>query len=138
MMVRAVGIERKAVLTARKLLIRLNANNAKYTGLAQLRYTPGTRGWRSIRHDKVLLPRQFWYLETVDVKLPSALLRAANLQESSGSEEAARLLALELYREDEDKVSLGRAAELCHTPLAGFVDFSRSVQFWTDSCCLVH
>jgi len=38
------------------------------------------------------------------------------------SEEAARLLALELYRED--KVSLGRAAELCHMPLAAFMDFA--------------
>ncbi len=56
------------------------------------------------------------------MKLPSALLRAANLEESSLSEEAARLLALELYRED--KVSLGRAAELCHTPLAAFMDFA--------------
>jgi predicted HTH domain antitoxin len=61
-------------------------------------------------------------METVGVKLPSALLRAANLEESSLSEEAARLLALELYRED--KVSLGRAAELCHTPLAAFMDFA--------------
>jgi predicted HTH domain antitoxin len=33
----------------------------------------------------------------------------------------AQLLALELFRED--KVSLGRAAELCHTPLASFMDF---------------
>jgi predicted HTH domain antitoxin len=61
-------------------------------------------------------------METVDVKLPSALLRAANLEESSLSEEAARLLALELYRED--KISLGRAADLCHTPLAAFMDFA--------------
>ena len=37
------------------------------------------------------------------------------------SQETARLLALELYRED--KVSLERAAELCHTPLAVFMDF---------------
>ena len=35
--------------------------------------------------------------------------------------EAARLLALELYRED--KISLERAAELCQTPLAAFMDF---------------
>ncbi|PYU02047.1 MAG: hypothetical protein DMG38_01630 [Acidobacteria bacterium] len=35
---------------------------------------------------------------------------------------SARLLALELYRED--KVSLGRAAELCQTPLAAFMDFA--------------
>ena len=56
------------------------------------------------------------------MKLPSALLRAANLEQSSLSEEAARLLALEVYRED--KVSLGRAAELCQTPLAAFMDFA--------------
>jgi len=61
-------------------------------------------------------------METVDVKLPLALLRAANLEERNLSQEAARLLALELYRED--KVSLGRAAELCETPLAAFMDFA--------------
>src|SRR5215469_416124 len=37
-------------------------------------------------------------METVDVKLPSALLRAANLEEGNLFEDAARLLALELYR----------------------------------------
>ena len=58
----------------------------------------------------------------MDVKLPSELLRAANLEEGSLSQEAARLLALELYRED--KISLGRAAELCQTPLAAFMDFA--------------
>jgi predicted HTH domain antitoxin len=61
-------------------------------------------------------------METVDVKLPSELLRVANLEKSSLSQEAARLLALEFYRED--KVSLGRAAELCQTPLAAFMDFA--------------
>lgn len=61
-------------------------------------------------------------METVDVKLPSELLRVADLEESSLSQEAARLLALELYRED--RVSLGRAAELCQTPLAAFMDFA--------------
>jgi predicted HTH domain antitoxin len=60
-------------------------------------------------------------METVNVELPSALLRAANLEANNLSQEAARLLALELYRED--KVSLGRAAELCETPLAAFMDF---------------
>lgn|SRR5208282_1542178 len=39
-------------------------------------------------------------METVDVKLPWELLRVANLEGSSLSQEAARLLALELYRED--------------------------------------
>jgi predicted HTH domain antitoxin len=61
-------------------------------------------------------------METVDVKLPSELLRVANLEQQNLSQEAARLLALELYRED--KVSLGRAAELCQTPLAAFMDFA--------------
>ncbi len=56
------------------------------------------------------------------MELPSALLKAANLEENNLSQEAARLLALELYRED--KVSLGRAAELCQTPLATFMDFA--------------
>jgi predicted HTH domain antitoxin len=48
----------------------------------------------------------------------------ANLEESSLSQEAARLLALELYREDEDKVSLGRSAEPRQTPFAAFADFA--------------
>ena len=61
-------------------------------------------------------------METVDVKLRSELLQDANLDGNSLSQEAARLLALELYRED--RISLGRAAELCQTPLAAFMDFA--------------
>jgi len=61
-------------------------------------------------------------METVQVELPSALLKAAKLEEGNLSRDAARLLALELYRED--KVSLAHAAELCQTPLASFVDFA--------------
>jgi predicted HTH domain antitoxin len=61
-------------------------------------------------------------METVRVELPSALLKAANLEDGGNvSQAAARLLALELYRED--KVSLERAAWLCQTPLAAFMDF---------------
>jgi predicted HTH domain antitoxin len=61
-------------------------------------------------------------METVKVDLPAALLHAAKLDSANLSEDAARLLALELFREE--KVSLGRAAELCHTPLAAFMDFA--------------
>jgi predicted HTH domain antitoxin len=61
-------------------------------------------------------------METVRVDLPSALLKAANLEEGNVSQEAARLIALGLYREE--KISLGRAAELCETPLAVFMDFA--------------
>ena len=60
-------------------------------------------------------------METVNVELPAALLQAANLDSSNISGDAARLLALELFREE--RVSLGRAAELCQTPLAAFMDF---------------
>jgi predicted HTH domain antitoxin len=60
-------------------------------------------------------------METVNVELPAALLQAANLDMANLSQEAARLLALELFREQ--KVSLSRAAELCHTPLAAFMEF---------------
>ncbi len=43
MLVGAVGIELKATLKARKLLILLNAKNAKNIIFAQVRDTPGTR-----------------------------------------------------------------------------------------------
>jgi predicted HTH domain antitoxin len=58
---------------------------------------------------------------TVNVELPAALLEAAKLDTANLSREAACLLALELFREE--KISLGRAAELCQTPLAAFMDF---------------
>jgi predicted HTH domain antitoxin len=62
-------------------------------------------------------------METVRVELRSALLKAANLQDGGDvSQAAARLLALELSRED--KVSLARAAALCQTPLAAFMEFA--------------
>jgi predicted HTH domain antitoxin len=60
-------------------------------------------------------------METVDVKLPSDLVKAANLATTDVSKEIAQFVALELYRED--RISLGRAAELCQTPVAAFMDF---------------
>ena len=44
MLVGAVGIELKAMLKMRKLLILLNGKNARSTRFAQVRYTAGTRG----------------------------------------------------------------------------------------------
>lgn len=61
-------------------------------------------------------------MDTVHLELPAALLKAAQLDAADLSQDAARLLALELFREE--KVSLGRAAELCHTPVAAFMDFA--------------
>jgi predicted HTH domain antitoxin len=60
-------------------------------------------------------------MDTVQVEVPAALLKAADLDSSNVSQEASRLLALELFRED--RISLGRAAELSGTPLASFMDF---------------
>jgi predicted HTH domain antitoxin len=38
------------------------------------------------------------------------------------SQEAAKLIVLELFRED--KISLGRAADLCQTPLGAFMEYA--------------
>ena len=64
------------------------------------------------------------HMETVKVDLPAALLQAANVDTANLSQEAARLLALELFREE--RISLGRATELCRTPLATFMEFVAS------------
>ena len=61
-------------------------------------------------------------MEKVLVELPADLLQAAKLRPGDLSHETAQLLALELFREN--KLSLGRAAELCATPLEAFMDFA--------------
>jgi predicted HTH domain antitoxin len=59
---------------------------------------------------------------TVNLELPADLVSAVKLDQGNISQEAARLIALELFREG--TVSLGRAGELCATPLAAFMDFA--------------
>lgn len=61
-------------------------------------------------------------METVQIELPASLIRAAKLDPPNVSRETAKLLALELFREE--KVSLARAAELCAVPLETFIDFA--------------
>ena len=61
-------------------------------------------------------------MQTVRVEIPRELVVAAGLDPDNLSAEAARLLALELYRED--KVSLGRASELCQMPVEQFMEFA--------------
>jgi predicted HTH domain antitoxin len=61
-------------------------------------------------------------MDTVQVELPAELVRTANLDARNVSQEAARLIALELFREG--RVSLGRAAKLCRTGLAEFREFA--------------
>jgi len=61
-------------------------------------------------------------MKAVQIELSEALVEAAQLNRANPSADAARLLALELFRED--KVSLGRAAELCQTPVEAFMEFA--------------
>ena len=61
-------------------------------------------------------------MKTVQVQLSEDLAEAAQLNRSDPSADAARLLALELFKKD--KVSLGRAAELCETPVEAFMEFA--------------
>jgi predicted HTH domain antitoxin len=61
-------------------------------------------------------------METVKADLPADLVAVAKLDRGDISLETAKLIALELFRED--KVSLGRAAELCRTPIEAFMQFA--------------
>ena len=61
-------------------------------------------------------------MQTVRVEIPAELVAAAGLDADDLSAEAARLLALELYRED--RVSLGRAAEPCRMPVERFLEYA--------------
>jgi len=61
-------------------------------------------------------------MQTVRAEIPAKLVAAAGLDADNLSVEATRLLALGLYRED--KVSLGRAAELCGMPIEQFMKFA--------------
>jgi len=61
-------------------------------------------------------------MDTVKVEISIELVLAAGLDAGNLSAETARLLALELYREE--KVSLGRTAELCQMPVERFMEFA--------------
>jgi len=64
----------------------------------------------------------FETMQTVNVEIPTELVLAAGLDTGNLSAETARFLALGLYRED--KVSLGRAAELCQMPVERFMEYA--------------
>ena len=61
-------------------------------------------------------------MASVNIQLPADLVSVAKLADGDVSHEAAKLIALELFRED--KISMGRAAELCQTPLEAFMEFA--------------
>jgi predicted HTH domain antitoxin len=61
-------------------------------------------------------------MQMTSVDVPSELVSAAGLDAGELSAEMTRLLALELYRND--RVSLGRAAELCRMTVAEFMDLA--------------
>jgi predicted HTH domain antitoxin len=58
----------------------------------------------------------------VQITVPAELLEAAGVNPADATRESVGLLALELYREN--KVSLGRAAELCEMPVETFMVFA--------------
>ena len=61
-------------------------------------------------------------METLHLELLVELVTAAKPDQGNGvSHEAAKRIALELFRED--KISLGRAAELCQTPIEAFMEY---------------
>jgi predicted HTH domain antitoxin len=61
-------------------------------------------------------------MKNLQVQLSEDLVEAAQLNQSNPSADAARLLALELFRED--RISLGRAAELSETSVEAFMEFA--------------
>ena len=62
-------------------------------------------------------------METKSLELPTELLQVVGqLNAGDLATQTAKLLALELFRED--KISLGRAAELCRTPVEAFMEFA--------------
>ena len=61
-------------------------------------------------------------MDGVQVTLPAELLEAAGVNPADASRDATMLLTLELYREN--KISLGRAAELCQTSVEAFMAFA--------------
>src|SRR5271166_1186103 len=66
-------------------------------------------------------------MQTRRVEIPMELVLAAGLDADNLSAKTVRLLALELYRED--KVSLGRASELCQMPVEQFMEFAAGTRF---------
>jgi predicted HTH domain antitoxin len=66
--------------------------------------------------------RYFDNMQTVNVQIPAELISAGGLDAGDLSAETTRLLALGLFRED--KVSLGRAAELCEMAVERFMEFA--------------
>jgi predicted HTH domain antitoxin len=71
-------------------------------------------------------------MATVEIKISEELLKAARVPQERSSEEVAKLLALELYRER--AISLGRAAELGGVSIAEFMQFAgeREVELYFD------
>lgn len=61
-------------------------------------------------------------MANVTVEIPEEVFALAGMREGSTSGRAAKLLALELFREG--RASLGRAAELAGVSVEDFMDFS--------------
>jgi predicted HTH domain antitoxin len=65
-------------------------------------------------------------MNTVRVELAEELFTLAKVGEGTPSRSASKLIALELFREN--RVSLGKAAELAGIPVEEFMEFSAERQ----------
>ena len=61
-------------------------------------------------------------MEKVQVELSEEFIRTANISFDHLSQEVAKMIALELFRED--SISLGKAAELCSVSVEEFMHFA--------------
>jgi len=61
-------------------------------------------------------------MATVQIEVAEELLSLADVKDSKPSRSAAKLIALELFREG--RASLGRAAQLAGVSIEEFMDFS--------------
>jgi predicted HTH domain antitoxin len=61
-------------------------------------------------------------MATIHIELPEELIRAAKVSAKTASEDIAKILTLELFRER--TISMGKAAELCGLSVEEFMAFA--------------
>ena len=112
---------RKRAIPWQPKIVSVGISGLRGGTCASLRWTSGfSWGQKTLegRDRRDYLPS----MSTVTVQIPREALALAGLDDQSDSERARLLVALELFREE--RVSLGRAAELAGLGLEEFMDFS--------------
>lgn len=65
-------------------------------------------------------------MQTITLELPDELITLAGFKKERLSQEALKLIVLELFREE--VISLGKSAELCDISVAEFMEFAAARQ----------